>query len=110
MRKPTLDEKDTLSPMEAAAFYNLSNRKFYRLLSSEKRLPFVARYRKRKLVIKSELENYLEQNPEKREWLKKGKPHLRQEVQIRRAAEKLLAEHPEKEVLRNGRAPVSQKA
>ena len=38
MRKPALAEKETLNPGEAAAFYNLSRRKFFRLLESGEKL------------------------------------------------------------------------
>ena len=74
MRKPALAEKETLNPGEAAAFYNLSRRKFFRLLESGEKFPFLAFYKERKLIIPSEFEKYLESHPEIKEGLKNGRP------------------------------------
>lgn len=74
MKKPTLAEKETLNPGEAAAFYNMSRRKFFRFLESGEKYPFLAFYKKRKIIIKSEFEKYLESHLEIKEGLKNGKP------------------------------------
>ena len=76
MKKPVLKDKDTFNPGEAAAFYGLSRRKFFRLLESGDRLPFLAFYKERKLIIRSEFDKYLKSNPEVREELKNGKPPI----------------------------------
>lgn len=70
MRKPTLTEKDFLNPNEAIELFNLSRRKFYRLLNGEKQLRFIALYGNRRLIIRTEFEKYLESNPEAKEVLK----------------------------------------
>ena len=74
MKKPALAEKETLNPGEAAAFYNLSRRKFFRLLERGEKYPFLAFYKERKLIIRSEFEKYLEAHPEIKEGLKNGRP------------------------------------
>ena len=51
MKKPSLAEKDVLNPSEAAEFYDLSRRKFFRMLDEADGLPFVAIYKTRKLII-----------------------------------------------------------
>ena len=68
MKKPSLEEKDTLRVEEAIALYGLSRRKFRRLLESP-RLPFVAAYGKRKIIIRPEFELYLQARPELKEEL-----------------------------------------
>ena len=60
MSKPTLADKDFLTPTEAAVFFKLSRRKFYRLLE-EGPHDFMAMYGERKLIIKNDLVNYLAQ-------------------------------------------------
>lgn len=70
MRKPALEEKDFLNPEEAIELFNLSRRKFYRLLNGENQLRFIALYGSRKLIIRAEFEKYLETNPESKEVLK----------------------------------------
>ena len=72
MRKPILAEKDFLNPEEAIELFNLSRRKFYRLIKEEKQLGFIALYGSRRLVIRKEFEKYLDGNPEEREALKNG--------------------------------------
>ena len=68
MKKPSLEEKDTLRVEEAIALYGLSRRKFRRLLESSG-LPFVAAYGKRKIIIRHEFELYLQARPELKEEL-----------------------------------------
>lgn len=70
MRKPVLSEKDFLNPEEAIELFNLSRRKFYRLIREEKQLNFIALYGSRRLVIRGEFEKYLEANPKIKEGLK----------------------------------------
>ena len=74
MNKPSLAEKDVLNPSEAAEFYDLSRRKFFRMLDETDGLPFVAMYKTRKLIIRSEFEAYLRFHPETKEALKNGRP------------------------------------
>ena len=76
MKKPALAEKATFNPGEAAAFFNLSRRKFFRFLESGEKFPFMAFYKERKLIIKSEFEKYLESHPEMKEELKNGRPRI----------------------------------
>jgi len=70
MRKPILAEKDFLNQEEAIELFNLSRRKFYRLIREEKQLNFIALYGSRRLVIRVEFEKYLKANPEIKEGLK----------------------------------------
>lgn len=70
MRKPVLSEKDFLNPEEAIELFNLSRRKFYRLIKEEKQLSFIALYGSRRLVIRGEFEKYLEANLKIKEGLK----------------------------------------
>lgn len=74
MKKPSLAEKDVLNPSEAAEFYDLSRRKFFRMLDEVDGLPFVAMYKTRKLIIRSEFEAFLRFHPETKEALKNGRP------------------------------------
>lgn len=62
---------------EAAAFYNLSRRKFFRLLDTKEAAQFLAFYGQRKLIIRAEFEKYLRNNPQVKEALKNGKPRKR---------------------------------
>ena len=80
MRKPGLEEKETLNPGEAAELYNLSRRKFFRLLQSGEQFSFLAFYKERKLIIRSEFKKYLESHPEVKEGLKNGKPRIPQKA------------------------------
>lgn len=68
-----LAAKAILNPGEAIQLYGLSARRFYKLIQSQKRLPFVALYNKRKLIIRSEFDKYLELNPEEKERLRNVK-------------------------------------
>ena len=70
MRKPVLAEKDFLNPEEAIELFNLSRRKFYRLIKEEKQLGFMTLYGSRRLIIRGAFEKYLEENPEIKEELK----------------------------------------
>ena len=60
MAKPTLADKDFLTPTEAAVFFKLSRRKFYKLLN-EGPHSFMAMYGDRKLIVKHDLIKYLAQ-------------------------------------------------
>ena len=70
--RAALAEKAILNPGEAIRLYDMSARRFYRLIQGRKRLPFVALYNKRKLIIRSEFDKYLEQHPEEKESLRNG--------------------------------------
>ncbi len=85
MKKPSLAEKEYLTEYEAAEFYNLSRRKFGRLLQ-KKGLRFVARYVGRPLIIKEEFEKYLAQ-PGVKEGLKNGKPRTKKGLQTQSASQ-----------------------
>ena len=76
MKKPVLADKEILNSGEAAELYNLSRRKFFRLLQSDEGFPFLVYYKERKLIIRSEFEKYLEENPEIKEGLKNGRPPI----------------------------------
>ena len=73
LRRPKLEEKDLFNPEEAIEFYGLSRRKFAQLLNSDERLPFIALYRTRKLIIRSEYERYMDEHPEVREEIRNGR-------------------------------------
>lgn len=73
MRRAELETKSTFIPEEAIEFYELSGRKFKRLLEEDDDLPFIAYFRKRKLIIRDEFEKYMEENPGIKEGLKSGK-------------------------------------
>ena len=73
MRRPDLNEKEMFSLREAAEFYNLSYRKFYRMIETGNRFPFLAYYKQRRLIIRSDFEKYLEMHPDLKEGLKNGR-------------------------------------
>ena len=73
LRRPKLEEKDLFNPEEAVEFYRLSRRKFIQLLNSDERLPFIALYRTRKLIIRSEYERYMDEHPEVKEEIRNGR-------------------------------------
>ena len=66
MRKPSADEKDILNQEEAIVYFELSRRKFFRLLKDGNDLPFMAMYGSRRLIIRTEFAKYLEKHPELR--------------------------------------------
>lgn len=70
--RPKLNEKDLLNTSETVELFGLSNRKFRALLASEHRLPFLASYGSRRLIIRQEFERYL-QRPGVREVLLNGR-------------------------------------
>ena len=73
LRRPKLEEKDLFNPEEAIEFYGLSRRKFAQFLNSDEKLPFIAFYRSRKIIIRSEYERYMEEHPEVEEELRNGR-------------------------------------
>lgn len=75
MTRPVLEEKDLLTVIETAELFGLSRRKML-LLAKEENLPFIAKFKGRKLVIKDEFIRYLE-NSEIKENLKNGKPRTK---------------------------------
>lgn len=74
MAKPTLADKDYLTPTEAAIFFKLSRRKFYKLLEGGT-FDFMAMYGERKLIIKNDFMKYLAQ-PEVKEVLARDERHV----------------------------------
>jgi len=66
MKKPTAGEKDILNQEEAIVHFELSRRKFFKLLKDGKNLPFMALYGNRRLIIRTEFAKYLEKHPELR--------------------------------------------
>ena len=73
MKRPSLEEKEVFNPEETVTFYNLSRRKFYRLLQGNETLPFIALYNERKLIIRSEYETYMKNHPKIKDGLKNGR-------------------------------------
>ncbi len=73
MRKPSLAQKDVLNPEEAVAYFGFSRRKFNRFLNDGKCKKYTALYGKRRLILRSEFEKYLEENPEVKEGLLNGR-------------------------------------
>ena len=73
LKRAELQEKDTFNPEETILFYQLSRRKFTRFLEENEDLPFIAYFRERKLIIRSEFENYMRMNPEIKEGLKNAR-------------------------------------
>lgn len=71
-----LEDKDVFNPEEAILYYNLSRRKFKRLLDENEDLPFIAYFRTRKLIIQSEFENYLEEKQDIRDVIQSGKQRI----------------------------------
>ena len=83
MKKPSLAGKEVFNPSEAAEFYDLSRRRFFRMLEEADGLPFVAMYKTRKLIIRSEFEAFLRFHPETKEALKNGRPPIPQETRLK---------------------------
>lgn len=75
MTRPVLEEKDLLTVIETAVLFGLSRRKML-CLTKQEDLPFMAKYKGRKLVIKDEFIRYLE-NTETKESLKNGRTKKR---------------------------------
>lgn len=61
MNKPSLQDKDFLTVEDTAEFFELSKTKLYKFVKQEN-LPFIAKYKNRKLIIKDEFVKYLEKN------------------------------------------------
>lgn len=72
MRKPSLAQKDVLNPEEAIEYFGFSRRKFFGFLRDGKGKKYTALYGRRRLILRSEFEKYLEENPEVREGLLNG--------------------------------------
>ena len=73
LKRVMLEDKSIFNTEEAILFYDLSRRKFKKLLEGDEELPFIAFFRKRKIIIRSEFEEYMEKHPEIMEDLKNGK-------------------------------------
>ena len=76
LKRAQLEDKSIFNPEEAIVFYDLSRRKFKKLLEGEEELPFVAFFKKRKIIIRDEFEEYMEDHPEIMEDLKNGKARV----------------------------------
>ena len=66
MKKTAIDEKDILNQEETIVLFELSRRKFYKLLKEGKDIPFIAMYGSRRLILRTEFIKYLEKHPELR--------------------------------------------
>ncbi|MEE1039562.1 MAG: excisionase [Lachnospiraceae bacterium] len=76
LKRAQLEDKSIFNPEEAIAFYDLSRRRFKKLLEGEEELPFVAYFKKRKIIIRDEFEEYMEDHPEIMEEIKNGKARV----------------------------------
>ena len=72
MRRPRIEEKETLTVEEAISLFGLSRRKFRKLMNGMDTIPFLAMYGSRRLIIRSELEMWLKNHPHEKEALKNG--------------------------------------
>ena len=72
MRRPRIEEKETLTVEEAISLFGLSRRKFWKLMKGMDMIPFLAMYGSRRLIIRSELELWLQNHPHEKEALKNG--------------------------------------
>ena len=72
MRRPRIGEKETLTVEEAISLFGLSRRKFWKLMNGMDTIPFLAMYGSRRLIIRSELELWLQNHPHEKEALKNG--------------------------------------
>ena len=77
--REALRDKDILNMEETVFLFKLSRRKFKKLLDEKEDLPFVALYRNRRIIIRGELERYLENNPDVKEEIKNGKSRVSKE-------------------------------
>lgn len=76
MLKPlSLGKKDILTPEETIRYFGLSRRKFYRWL--QKPHGFIAYFRKRKIILRAELEKHFLRYPKEREAMINGKPRTK---------------------------------
>lgn len=64
--KAELENKDVLNPEEAIELFALSRRKFYALLKTETDLGFLAKYKTRHLILRTEFDRYLKCHQELR--------------------------------------------
>ena len=71
-----LQEKEVFNPEEVCIFYGLSRKKFRRFLETSVDLPFTAFFKTRKIIIRSEFEKYMGENPEIWEGLKSGRSSI----------------------------------
>ncbi|MCM1329168.1 MAG: DNA-binding protein [Ruminococcus sp.] len=66
MKRAALESKDLLNPSEAIKHFGLSARKFYKLLDGNVENDFIVFYGKRRLIIRSAFEKYLQGHHELR--------------------------------------------
>ena len=76
IERAQLEDKSIFNPEEAIVFYDLSRRMFKKLLEGEEELPFVAFFKTRKIIIRDEFEEYMEDHPEIMEELRNGKERV----------------------------------
>ena len=67
--KPQLGEKDLLTSEETIKYFNLSRRKWYDFLNSDRSKKFVVGYRSRRLILREEFEEFLNKNKKVKEEL-----------------------------------------
>lgn len=79
MSRASLADKDFLTVIETAEYFGLSRRKLFRL-AEKKKLPFMAMYGTRKLIIKDEFLKYLKK-PGVKEGLANGKPRTKKRLE-----------------------------
>lgn len=79
MNKPLLEDKDFLTVIETTELFGLSRRKMFRLVK-EPKLPFMAMYGTRKLIIKDEFIKYLGR-PGVKESLVNGKQRTKKRLE-----------------------------
>ena len=72
MRRPRIEEKETLTVEEAISLFGLSRRKFWKLMKNMDTIPFLAMYGSRRLIIRSELELWHKNHPHEKEAWKNG--------------------------------------
>lgn len=66
MKKAALESKDLLNPSETIKHFDLSARRFYKLLGEKANNDFIVFYGSRKLIIRTAFEQYLLAHPELR--------------------------------------------
>ena len=66
MQKADPKTKDLLNAAETISCFDLSRRKFYKMMSEKSDKSFVVMYGSRKLIIRTEFEKYLLDHPELR--------------------------------------------
>lgn len=63
MERGSLEQRDFLNPTETIKCFGLKARTFYKFLEDGTSKSFLALYKSRKLIIRTQFEKYLEENP-----------------------------------------------